>query len=234
MQLVYEDSLERTLEAVNDALFWRKEVPAEEKARAANWLASRQGLEDAYAGGFAPLPGEDQLPSKTFIGDDLRRGGGKAHVLGEETSRALLLLGSDSPEVREALARGNAALAEHINPEKGFFCCYMCTVATWRNLAWGGLDKQEQRLALGMETLSEHRLVAGGWRGFPFWYTLSALFDMIESGRGQRYAQAELEWVSSYLKRRVRRLKSWEPWISRKAELGRRILAVVAPEEAEE
>ena len=234
MQLVHEESLGDTLNACEELFFWNKPVEKEAAEEVALWIASRHDLPGAYNNTFAPTEGEAKQPWRCFIGDEMRLGGGRQHILGEESSRALFRLGVDLPKVQKALTAANQQLAELIDPSKGFYCCYYCTVGMWRNLAWGGLDHSEERLANGMEILREHRLVAGNWQGFPFWYTLHALWDMVETGLGKEDALAEFAWVAPYLKRRLQRLKSWEPWISRRAELANRILNTVIVDEVEE
>ena len=84
----------------------------------------------------------------------------------------------------------------------GMYCCGLCSVAYWRHVMVGGLDRNEQRLAAGMEALRTHRTDDGRWRRFPFYYTLLALSELdLELALDEmRYAAPLLE---RYVKRRV-------------------------------
>src|SRR5262249_44320331 len=80
----------------------------------------------------------------------------------------------------------------------GVFCCGKCTVGLWRHLAVGGLDRQEERLMKGIQSLRSRRDGEGGWRTFPFWYTVLLLSEVDLPGAKAeiRYAAAELERVA--------------------------------------
>ena len=58
------------------------------------------------------------------------------------------------------------------------YCCGKCTVGLWRSILAGGLDRQDLRLRLGLSKLRSMRDGQGGWRAFPFWYTVLALTEM--------------------------------------------------------
>ncbi len=64
----------------------------------------------------------------------------------------------------------------------------------------GGLDRNEERLAAGMEALKSYRDGSSRWRRFPFYYTLLALSEMDPKSvlDEMRYAAPTLE---RYLKR---------------------------------
>jgi len=93
----------------------------------------------------------------------------------------------------------------------GSFCCGRCTPALWRNLAAGGLDQQEARLAAGMRYLRTHRKGDGEWRRFPFAYTVFALTAIDDPG-----AVRELRYAAPSLERRVKRAPGDEPYAQRR------------------
>jgi hypothetical protein len=108
---------------------------------------------------------------------------GIGHVLGEEACRVLRRLDAATRgALAAALARAEAGmlaqLHAHVGPECGEYCCGPCTVALWRNLAAGGLDHAEARLADGTRKLAAHERPDGTWRRFPFYYTLLALTEV--------------------------------------------------------
>lgn len=67
-------------------------------------------------------------------------------------------------------------------------------------MAAGGLSKSRERLAGGLEFLKEHRDGAGGWRRFPFHYTLLALSEI----RGKRIV-GEARYAAPRLERMLKR-----------------------------
>ena len=124
MAILDLSSLANTVDAVNEAYFYHAEIPDPEKYATAVWLASRQGKPGAYAGKlFARTDEEKGQDIALFTGERYQDGGGARHILGEETCRALILLGSDSTGVQEALKRATTGITARINNEgiTGYF-----------------------------------------------------------------------------------------------------------------
>jgi hypothetical protein len=127
MKLVHTSSLARTLDAVNQALFVGKHVPKTESRRAAEWIASRQGLPKSYAGMFAPTPRDFREGISLFTGERISSGAATSHILGEEACRALLLLNEGSSDVREVMVRASRSMdrllarSEAKSARPGFF-----------------------------------------------------------------------------------------------------------------
>ena len=103
MNVLNEDSLARTVDAVNEVLFFGQRITESERRRVARWLASRQGLPGSYAGMFAPTARDFENGIRLFTGEQITSGAATSHILGEETCRALLLLGTDIEEAQAAL-----------------------------------------------------------------------------------------------------------------------------------
>jgi hypothetical protein len=200
--LIKKSSVARTIDAINDGLFWGRELPAEERKQVAKWLAARQGLPGAYANTFAGFEAERKQGIRVFTGE-LMTCASARHILGEESMRALRLLEVGDDEVQAALARADKgqqrslelASQDSRNTNCGWFCCGKCTVAVWRNLLSGGLNRQSERLADGVKKLNAMRDGKGGWRRFPFWYTVLALNEIKtpEAKAELRYAKAKLQ-----------------------------------------
>jgi hypothetical protein len=198
---IHKSSVARTVDAINDALFEGRELPAHERMHMAKWLAARQGLPGAYANTFAGFEAE-RKGVRVFTGE-LMTSASARHILGEESMRALRLLDVSDAEVQAALARADKgqqhglemAARDPRNTNPGWFCCGKCTVAVWRNLLSGGLNRQSERLAQGVKKLNAMRDGEGGWRRFPFWYTVLALneIDTPEALTELRYAKARLQ-----------------------------------------
>lgn len=178
-------SLSQTVDAVNAAFFEQRRWPAATRRAVAHWIASRQGLPGSYGDTFAGFAAERTRGIVLFTGERITSASAR-HILGEEASRALRQLGIRDRMVTSALDRADEGLMRCLerwtsdrgrgNP--GTYCCGKCTVGLWRNLVAGGLDRQEERLHRGVDELRRSRDGKGGWRKYPFWYTVLALSEM--------------------------------------------------------
>lgn len=226
MTLTYPRSLGRTLEAVNDALFFGRKLTKADRLAAARWIARRQGLPGSYACMFAPTEADFRNGSRVFTGERLSTRAGTAHILGEEAVRALILLDVSDRAVKAALARAqegmNARLrdAEARGHQVGRYCCGICSAAYWRTLAVGGLEKSEERLALAMRELTQSRTGDGKWRPFPFWYTLLAIADIELTA-----ARRELAYAGPVCERYLSRRAGPDTYARRRRAVAERALA---------
>lgn len=223
--IIDEQSVSATLEVVNAALFEGRGLAARERLRVARWLAARQGLAGAYANTFAGFEHERKRGILTFTGERIASASAR-HILGEETCRTLRLLAVDDPAVVSALEKADRGLLAQLarwrdtrQGSPGLYCCSKCSVGLWRNLLSGGLDRQRERLRLGVAELRGRRDGAGRWRGFPFWYAVLALWEIDE-----RDAKAELTYAARVLERAAERPSSTPVYGARRRELARRAL----------
>ena len=223
--IIDEKSVSGTLEAVNAAMFEGRELNARERLRVARWLAARQGLAGAYADTFAGFEHERKRGILTFTGERITSASAR-HILGEEVCRTLRLLAVDDPSVAAALEKADQGLFGRLahwrddrDGSPGLFCCSKCSVGLWRNLLSGGLDRQRERLRLGVAELRARRDGEGRWRGFPFWYAVLALEEIDE-----RAAKAELKYAARVLERALERPSSTAVYGARRQELARRAL----------
>jgi hypothetical protein len=205
--LINKTSLSQTVDVINAAHFGGRPLTAAERGEAARWIAARQGLPGCYAGTFAGFAAERSKGIALFTGERVASASAR-HILGEEASRVLRLLGVRDRDVTGALEAANQGMLARLSraaqdPRKrnpGLYCCGKCSVGFWRNLLAGGLDRHEERLRSGALHLRSVRDGEQGWRKFPFWYTVLALSEM--SGRE---AKAELEYAAPVLERTARR-----------------------------
>jgi hypothetical protein len=127
MKVLNSRSLAGTIDAVNDALFFERRIPASEVRRVARWLADRRGLPGSYAGMFAPTARDFARGIRLFTGERISSGAATGHILGEEACRVLLLLDADVPASREALARATRSMDRRLEQSesgrgrRGFF-----------------------------------------------------------------------------------------------------------------
>jgi len=209
MSLIVTDRLGTTLDELNERLFHGREITDGERGELAQWLAGRQGQPGGYHGLPAPLPDDFAAEARTYTGEMLSTHAATAHILGEEACRALLLLKVETVPVQRALEAASAGMGEAMlesrereyhagRPWAGMYCCARCTCAVWRHLAAGGLREIDPGswIAVGLRTLHQHQTPDGGWRRFPFWYTLLALVDLATDD-----ARAEMRHTAKRLER---------------------------------
>jgi len=226
MHLLHASSLSDTVNAVNDAFFFGRPVPADTRRDVAAWIASRQGLPGAYGALFAGFPKERSAGIHLFTGEHVASASAR-HILGEEACRALLLLNSREPATTAALERATGWISRRVHSaasaaprnSEGVFCCGKCTVGLWRNILAGGLDRREHRLRLGLRKLREQRTSEGEWRTFPFWYTVLALSEMDDAA-----ARAELKHAARRIEAEARRPPKSTPYAARRNALARRAI----------
>jgi hypothetical protein len=115
MNLLDTNSLARTVDAVNEALFLGHRIPEKESRRVVEWLASRQGLPGSYSGMFAPTTRDFENGIRLFTGEQITSGAATSHILGEEACRVLLLLGTDSEEEQAALQSAIHSMDQRLN-----------------------------------------------------------------------------------------------------------------------
>ena len=161
-----------------------------------------------------------------FTGEPVKSRAGIRHDLGEESCRALILLGVGDRKVKEALAAATSAIMAQVRQfetdgnARGVYCCGMCSVAYWRHMAAGGLDRNEERLTAGMEALKASRTGGARWKRFPFHYTLLALSEM-----DIRPALEEMRYVAPALERYLKSSTDGGEYSRRRRLLCQRVLS---------
>jgi hypothetical protein len=143
MKILHKSSLAKTIDAVNEFLFYRKTIPRQEKTDVCNWIADRQGKQGAYARMFAPTEYDFSHGIRVFTGERVTSGAATGHIIGEEACRVLRLLKSSQQNVKEALRRASLGMNRRLMESGRFqksalYCCGMCTASLWRHIASGG------------------------------------------------------------------------------------------------
>ena len=226
MTLIYPDSLGDTLDAMNQTLFTRAALTPSQREQAARWIAGRQGQPHAYAGMPAPTARDFETGATVFTGERIRSRVGTAHILGEEACRILILLHPQTSGIREVLKCATEGMEERLSVGErsdhpsGTYCCGTCSCAYWRHLAAGGLSRNEERLAAGMNALKLHRRDTGRWHRFTFFYTLLALVEM-----APELSRDELRFAAPVCERYVKSRPSGTPHAIRRRHLAAMVLA---------
>ena len=222
MRIIDPSSLAETIDNLNDAFFYGRKLAKSEREEAAKWIAARQGLPGSYSGMFAPTLSDFQRGIKLFTGDRVKSRAATAHILGEEASRALILLKVRSSAVQEALRESTDSMLKRLDYEDrkpGPYCCGICSVSLWRHLSVGGLKDPEKELAGGLKELRAHRDGTGKWRRFPFYYTLLALTEINDPG-----AVREMRYTAKVCERALKRTAGADRYSIRRHDLLERVM----------
>lgn len=224
MKILHTQSLAATVDAINESFFLNQQLSKPQRRQAAKWIADRQGAPGSYANMFAPTKRDMAEGIKLFTGERIATRAGTSHILGEEASRALILLKPQNREIKQALQSATVGMMGRLQNERrtGMYCCGKCSAALWRHLTVGGLAEAdpERILSLGIKRLRGYRDGNGRWRVFPFHYTLLALseIDLASSVTEMRYAAPVLE-------RSLKRSGRSDKYARRRRILAERILA---------
>jgi hypothetical protein len=220
------ESLARVVDEVNRSFFHGNTLNDSRRKQLAVEIVSTVGRPGSYAGMFAPSDTDFEFGARTFTGESLRSRAGISHVLGEEACRSLILLNVAEAATKAALAHATHGMLQRLNQSEaegyglGMYCCGTCSVAYWRHLAVGGLDRNEERLTAAMEALKTYRKGDGGWKRFPFYYALLALGEM-----NPDLALDEMRYVAPVLERLTKHLSLKNQYSERRRILFERILA---------
>ena len=219
-------SLANTLDAVNEALFQATVLTKSERKEIAAWITSLSGKPGSYADMFAPTGVDRNNGITVYTGERIISQAAIAHILGEESCRALILLNVTTPAVKEALNRATAGMlgrlrqSENAGKVQGLYCCGKCSAAYWRHVLAGGLDRNEERLLAGVQELKSLRIGNGRWRRFPFYYTLLALSEM-----DTKPAVDEMRYAAPLLERSVKRTMPENKFQQRRRILAEKVLS---------
>ncbi len=229
MVYINPNSLYKTLDNLNQNFLEGKTLTPQEKKQISEWIASRHGKDGAYAKLlFAPTP-EDFRGIRLFTGDKLSSKASIAHILGEESLRALFLMNVNDEKIKKTAKDAGAGFTRMLKKvykqgyyTEGVFCCGKCTAAYWRNISAEGVKKNKKILEGGIRYLKLHRDGKGKWKRFPFFYTLLALIDIDLPS-----AREELKYASGICRKYALRKDNDDIYMKRKKEIARRVMKIV-------
>ncbi|MBK8552900.1 MAG: hypothetical protein IPL53_18315 [Ignavibacteria bacterium] len=229
MSIIHTKSLYKTLDNLNQKFFDGTVLSSSERNQLAKWITERQGLKGSYTNMFAPTD-NDFKGIILFTGDKLTSKASSAHILGEESLRALHLLNVKDKKVQAAFDKARSGIKNVLEKNYklgiyplGMFCCGKCTAALWRNISAEGVNKNKKALDSGIKYLRSMRDGKGKWRRFPFFYTLLALTDIDLPS-----AKEELKYASELCRKYINRKDNGDNYVKRKKEIARRVLELLS------
>ena len=227
MNYLDTNSLFHTVDNVSEALFFNLKIDNNEKTEIVDFILNQQGKPKTYADTFAPTEIDLKQDLILFTGEKIKTNAGRCHMIGEESSRILRLIGGDSEKVQMALNKADLGLLSRINSGKndpryihGTYCCKTCTSSLWLNISSGGLQHDISLLNSGLKYLKKLRDEKGGWIGFPNNYILYVLNE-IETD----LILDELKYAGNSIERKLKRkISSESKYDLRRKEIYERIL----------
>ena len=224
MKLLYRSSLYKTVDNVNEALFYGKKISKKEAGEVISWISGRLDTKYSYNHSFGLTEYDMKHTVYTFTGERLLYASMR-HIMAEETCRVLIKLSEITGKKNPALEKTNKIFTKMLidyrsygKPE-GTFCCGPCTIGLWRHLAAGGLKEYQKYFSSGLMALHSNRDEAGKWRRFPFFYTLLALSEIDDP-----LALKEINYALPQCERALKRLKSGNKFSDRKRDLLMKIM----------
>lgn len=210
--LVHTDSLAATLDAVNEALFYDRKMPAQELEAAAGWLAGRQAHSGQWAGMFVPTGLDYRQGMTLFGGEKLRTRLGTRNVLTAEAARVLALCDGALPYQKDVLARADRWLAAQCFARDCMVGeCGHSAIALMRYIAVRDGARAAAWLDEHLAMLAQRRDGKGRWTGLPTYYVVLTLAE-IDRPRARR----ELAYAQPACVRALKRLMDEGPAIQRR------------------
>lgn len=225
-KLSVKSSLSKTIDNVNEAYFFGYDFSEYDVDETVIMILKTYDTKYSYNHSFGLTEKDFKSKLKTFTGEPLNSPASLRHIHAQEASRALNILKKyTSVKMPELKMNDDRFLKMLKNSEAsgkpaGTFCCGPCTVSLWRNLTAGGLSGYYKNLNNGISIMKLFRIGNGEWSRFPFYYSLSALY---ESGKLSN-AKNEIEYAFDACKKKITRLKRDNVYSERRYELLRRIL----------
>ena len=180
------------------------------------FITGQQIKSGSDAGVFIEARNVSSSKARVYTGEKLKTRLAAKHILTMESVRALVLSASTSETVQSSIALTNKWLESQCFSD---FCaageCSHSTIAFMRYL---NSSERGKRLDNMINKLSKYRDGKGGWKGFPYFFTLLALVEF-ES----KLADEELRYAIEFAEPRFKRSRIDEPYSSRRNEILSRI-----------
>jgi hypothetical protein len=224
MSLLNRSSLYKTVDNVNEALFYNKPISKKEAKDILSWISGRLDTKYSYNHSIGLTDHDMKHPVYTFTGERLQCASMR-HIMAEEACRVMIKLSVITGSKNPALQKTTKVFTKMLNdyrsygkPE-GTFCCGPCTIGLWRHLNAGGLKQHRKSLPEGILALHSSRDESGKWGRYPFYYTLLALSEIDDEA-----AVKEINYAMPACERALKRLDNRSKFSKRKRELLLRIM----------
>lgn len=219
MRLLNRTSLYKTVDNVNEALFYGIKITKTDAEIITDWISSRYDTEYSYNHSYG-LTGKDMnSPVYTFTGERLLSASMR-HIMAEEAARVVLQLSKITRLKPNTLKKTDKwfykmlKASEEAGKQMGTFCCGSCTIGLWRYLNAGGLPKYQKYISDGIRSLHSNRDETGKWGRFPFYYTLLALSEIDDPS-----ALKEINYAQPACERALKRMNKKNNFSWRKRDL---------------
>ena len=169
------------------------------------------------AGVFVESRNVSHSKSRVYTGEKLQTHLAAKNILTIESARAIVISNSISQAAHTSIALVDNWLDRQCFSD---FCatgeCKHSSVAFMRYLNASGRSERVERM---LTQLTKYRDGKGGWKGFPYFFTLLALSEINSS-----LADDELNYTLEFVEMRFRRSRTEEPYNSRRQEILYRVL----------
>lgn len=225
-KLLNKSSLSSTVDKINEIYFVKKSFSEYNVDETVKWILSRYDTKYSYNKSFGLTEQDMNSKLRTFTGEVLNSPASNRHIHAEEASRALNILKKYTSLKMPELEKSESDFLkifkanEKAGKPEGTFCCGPCTVSLWRNMSAGGLGAYSKKLNKGYSVLQTFRKGNGEWSRFPFYYTLSVLYETFKLPN----AGKEIEYAYDQCIKKIKRLKGNDKYAERKHELLKRII----------
>lgn len=162
MSLLNKSSLYKTVDNVNEALFYGKTISKKEAKEIIRWISGRLDTEYSYNHSYGLTKYDMNHPAYTFTGEKIECAS-KRHIMAEESCRVMHKLSEITGEKIPSLENTTKVFTKMLDeyrsygkPE-GTFCCGPCTIGLWRHINAGGLRKHRASLPDGLFALHSSR-----------------------------------------------------------------------------
>lgn len=219
MTLLNKTSLYKTVDNVNDALFYGRKITKTDAKEIISWISTRYDTEYSYNHSYGLTTKDMQMPVFTFTGERLLCASMR-HIMAEESARVVKQLSKIAGIQPETLKKTDEwfykmlEASESAGKPLGTFCCGPCTIGLWRYINAGGLPKYKKYISDGLRALHSNRDEAGKWGRFPFYYTLLALSEIEDE-----IALKEINYAMTACERALKRINKNNIFSRRKRDL---------------
>jgi len=176
------------------------------------FIAGQQIRYGRDAGIFVESRNVSRSKPRVYTGERLQTYLAAKNILTIDSARALILSGSTSDVVQSSITLVDSWLEQQCFSD--FCAAGECRHSSLAFIRYLNACSKTDRLETMISKLSKFRDGKGGWKGFPYFFTLLVLAE-IESP----IANDELSYALASLERRFKRSRSEEPYATRRNEI---------------